>query len=275
MEIGRRISYVLKTLLWLFVTAIFVADALKILYDLSLIGGSAHQEMLTKFFRSSFGAFELIMLFLIIYFMVKHPTRRARLISLALFHVTFVLVIPMALRDFTWMAVLYPWPQTLLAFDPKTPSIVLGLSLFVGFAVVPILTLKWGAKGFCGYVCPHGAYYSEAYGRLYHPKPGRLKWMKKYFPALYFAAMVVAALLIVLMPDSLDPVRRTQKVAFFITSQFLYLIVGVPLVGSRSYCTHFCPLGYEVGLLLKIQSHLRRRQPNPYKAPYCQEKKRS
>jgi len=262
-QISRRLSSALKSLLWLFVTAIFMADAVKILHDLSLIGGSAHQEMITKFFRSSFGAFELIMFSLIIYFMIRYPARRVRLLSLAAFHVAFVLVIPMALRDFTWMAVLYPWPQTLLAFDPKTPTVVVALSLFVGFVAVPCLTMKWGAKGFCGYVCPHGAYYSEAYGRLYHQEPGRLRWMTKYVPAVYFSAMVVAALLILFVPQSLDPVRRTQKVAFFASSQMLYLIIGVPLIGARSYCTHFCPLGYEVRLLLKIRSYFRRKATEP------------
>ncbi len=252
----------LKSILWLFVSSIFIADSLKIMYDLSLIGGSAHQEMITKFFRSSFGLFELIMICLIIYYMIKCPGRRIRLLSLMFFHVAFILVLPMALRDFTWMAVLYPWPQTLLAFDPKTPDLVLALSLIVGFVAVPFLTLKWGAKGFCGYVCPHGAYYSEAYGRLYHPKPGRLSWMKRSIPMLYFAAMVLAALFIVIAPQSLDPVRKAQKVTFFITSQLLYLIVGVPLIGPRSYCTHFCPLGYEVSLIIKIKNHFRRRQPN-------------
>lgn len=251
------ISVGLKTLLWLFVTSIFVADAFKIMHDLSLIEGSAHQEMITTFFRSSFGLFELAMLSLIVFYMLKHPGRRFRLATLLFFHVTFVLVIPMALHDFTWMAVLYPWPQTLLVFDPKTPDLVLALSLIVGFVGVPLLTFKWGVKGFCGYVCPHGAYYSEAYGRLYHPSPGRLTWMKRVFPILYFLAMVVAALLIILAPQSLDSVRKAQKVAFFITSQFLYLIVGVPLIGARSYCTHFCPLGYEVLLLLKVRSCFR------------------
>ncbi len=252
------ISVGLKTLLWLFVTSIFVADALKIMHDLSLIGGSAHQEMITKFFRSSFGLFELIMFCLIIFYMLKYPGRRLRLASLLFFHVTFILIIPMALRDFTWMAVLYPWPQTLLAFDPKTPTLVLALSLIVGFVVVPLLTFKWGAKGFCGYVCPHGAYYSEAYGRLYNPTPGRWKLVRRTVPVIYFTAMVAVALLILFVPQSLDPVRKAQKVTFFATSQFIYLIVGVPWIGARSYCTHFCPLGYEVSLLLKIKRYYSR-----------------
>lgn len=183
---------------------------IKIMFDLSIIDGSVHQEMITTFFRSTFSLFELIMLCLLVYFMVKHPTRRLRLISLAVFHFASVLVLPMAFKDFRWMAVLYPWPQTLLVFDPKTPSVVLGLSLFVGFLVIPFLTFKWGAKGFCGYVCPHGAFYSEAYGRLFAPPLGRLNWMRKCIPLLYFTGMVLAALSIILAPPTLDPIRRGQ-----------------------------------------------------------------
>ncbi len=235
---------VLRFLLWLFVAVIFVVDFVKIILDLSLISGSIHQRFLTIFFRSSFFVFELIMGGLIVHFMVKHPERRFRLLSLAIFHYASVLVLPLAFRDFTWMAVLYPWPQTLLALDPKTTALVSALSLLVGFVVIPVLTFLWGAKGFCGYVCPHGAFYSEAYGRLFSPLPGRLNGLRRYFPPLYFFAMSVALALVLTVPAAMEPVRSTQKVAFFLTSQMFYLIIGVPLIGPRSYCTHFCPIGY-------------------------------
>ncbi len=249
---------ILRFLLWLFVAVIFIVDFAKILFDLSLISGSVHQRFLTTFFRSTFFLFELIMAGLIIHCMIKYPARRLRLLSLTVFHYASVLVLPLAFRDFTWMAVLYPWPQTLLAFDPKTPLLVTSLSLFVGFVVVPALTLRWGAKGFCGYVCPHGAFYSEAYGRLFSPPAGRLKGVKKIFPSLYFLSMIAALAVIFIDPPSLEPVRNVQKVVFFLTSQFFYLIIGVPLIGPRSYCTHFCPVGYEVNALIKLKQSIRK-----------------
>lgn len=159
----------------------------------------------------------------------------------------------MAFRDFTWMAVLYPWPQTLLAFDPKTTALVSSLSLFTAFVVIPALTFKWGTKGFCGYVCPHGAFYSEAYGRLFSSHSNRLHSVRKYFPPLYFLVMTAALALIFLIPSAVESVRQIQKVVFFLISQFFYLIIGVPLIGPRSYCTHFCPIGYEVKYLIKIK----------------------
>jgi hypothetical protein len=55
--------------------------------------------------------------------------------------------------------VLYPWPHSLQAFDPATPQTAFVLSLGMGFVLAPFLTYKWGIKGFCGYICPHGAFF--------------------------------------------------------------------------------------------------------------------
>lgn len=249
----RPRARVLKLVLWAFVTAIFVVDLFKIAADVSIISRSMHQQFLNTFLRSTFGLFELIMAGLIVHFAIRHPERRARLASVALFHYATVLALPLAFRDFTWMAVLYPWPQTLMAFDPRTTTLVATLSLAVGFLGIPALTLKWGAKGFCGWVCPHGAFYSEAFGRLFSPPPGRLPWLRRFGPPAYFALMTVALASVLLVPSATEPVRQAQKVAFFLGSQFLYLTVGVPLVGARSYCTHLCPIGYEVGWIVRAR----------------------
>ncbi len=65
--------------------------------------------------------------------------------------------------------------------------------------------------------------------------------------------MTAALAVIFIMPSSLEPMRNIQKVVSFLTSQFFYLIIGVPLIGPRSYCTHFCLIGYEVKSLIKIK----------------------
>lgn len=251
----------LTLILWGFVTAIFLVDLAKIAMDVSLIARSMHRQFLNTFLRSTFGLFELIMLGLIAWYAVTRPERRARLISVATFHILSVLVLPLALRDHTWMAVLYPWPQTLLAFDPKTTRLVMGLSLFVGFVVVPVVTLLYGAKGFCGWICPHGAFYSEAFGRLFSPPPGRLPGLRRWGPPAWFALMTVALAAILLWPAATEPVRNAQKLAFFAGSQLLYFIVGIPLVGARSWCTHLCPLGWEVNGIVRLKRKLTARQP--------------
>lgn len=254
-----KIKRLLKLGLWIFISSILIADLIKIILDFSLVSDSAHQRFLTAFFRSSFGLFELIMGGLIVYFIIKSPEKRMRLISVTFFHYMSVLVLPIAFRDFTWMAVLYPWPHTFLAFDPKTTALVATLSLLVGFVVIPSLTFTWGAKGFCGYVCPHGAFYSEAYGKLFAPRPGKLPGLRKYFPPVYFLAMTAALVSIIIVPSMLEPVRQAQKIAFFLVSLFIYLIIATPLIGPRSYCTHFCPVGYEVRSLARLKHSCLRR----------------
>ncbi len=169
---SRRRRNLVVLALWIFVATIFVVDLVKIAMDVSLVSQSLHQKFLEKLLRSTFGFFELIMAGLIVHAAIRHRERRLRLASVAFFHYASVLALPIAFRDFTWMAVLYPWPQTLLAFDPRTTRLVTALSLSVGFVGIPALTLAWGAKGFCGWVCPHGAFYSEAFGRLFSPPPG-------------------------------------------------------------------------------------------------------
>jgi hypothetical protein len=258
------VSRALRIALWTFVSAIFVVDLAKMALDFSPLG-SMHQQFLTTFVRSTFGLFELLMGALIVFFAIRHRERRARLLSVAFFHYASVLALPLAFRDFTWMAMLYPWPQTLLAFDPRTTALVSTLSLVVGFVVVPGLTLLWGAKAFCGWVCPHGAFYSEAYGRLFHPPAGRAAWLRRFGPPAYLAFMTVALAWVLLAPESVAPVRGAQKVAFFLGSQFLYLIVGVPLVGARSYCTHLSPIGLEVTWLV----HARRALPLAWRNGGC------
>jgi hypothetical protein len=253
---GRPRARVLTLALWAFVATIFAVDVVKIAMDVSLISQSLHQKFLTTFLRSTFGMFELIMVGLIVYFAIRHPERRLRLASVTFFHCASVLALPLAFRDFTWMAVLYPWPQTLLAFDPRTTRLVAVLSLAVGFVGIPALTLAFGAKGFCGWVCPHGAFYSEAFGRLFLPPPGRLAWLRRYGPPAYFLFMTGALAALLLFPSATEPVRQVQKVTFFVASQLLYFVVGMPLVGARSYCTHLCPIGLEVSWLVRARRAL-------------------
>jgi len=261
-QVGK-IKPVLKWCFWLFVSSIFMADLLRIILDLSYASESVHQHFLTVFFHSSFGLFEMIMGAALIYYMIKSPKRRIRIVSVAFFHYSVVLILPVAFKDSTLMALLYPWPHTLLAFDPGTKTLVTILSLLAGFAVIPFLTLKWGAKGFCGYVCPHGAFYSESYGRLFKPRSGKLPHLRKYFPPAYFLAMTAALLAITFLPSTLIPVRQAQKTAFFLFSEFTYLVIAIPLLGPRSYCTHLCPIGYEVRVLLSIKRSFSTRRNSP------------
>jgi hypothetical protein len=112
---------IFRIFLLVFIASVFLVDICQRLADFSLLSQSYHQKSITIAFRSAFGVFELIMIGIMAYFIRKFPARRIRLLSLLFFHVVGVLMLPMMMRNFTYMAILYPWPQTLLLFDHATP----------------------------------------------------------------------------------------------------------------------------------------------------------
>jgi polyferredoxin len=162
-------------------------------------------------------------------------------------------VLPTLLNDWSWTCVLYPWPHSLQAFDPATPKPAFALSLVVGFILAPFLSYKWGMKGFCGYICPHGAFFSETYGRVFSSHPQRLHWFSKWVPPLYFALMTLALVGIVLVPEVIVPLRSVQKHIYFMTAEFFYFVIAIPLIGGRSYCRIICPMGYLMKRIVQLK----------------------
>lgn len=253
-----KTKHLLRTVLLLFIAAMFLTDIVRMILGITSMSESYHQQAINVAFRSAFGVFELVMIGVMIYFIRKCAARRLRLVSLLFFHVIGVLVIPMGTRNFSWMALSFPWPQTLLPFDRETPHPVFIASLIVGFFIIPLLTILWGRKAFCGYICPLGGFYSESLGRLFNPKPGRLKWLQKVGPTFFYLMMVAALLTLLAFPYTLDSLRTVHKLFFFATSQVLYFVVGIPLIGARSYCTHMCPLGYEIGWIVRLKNRIKK-----------------
>lgn len=241
-----QIRKLLRGFLLLFIAVMFLVDIYTMLTSPSNLSSSYHQRAINIAFRSAFGLFELIMIGIMVYFIVNYPSRRIRLLSLLFFHIAGVLVIPMGTRNFSFMALAFPWPQTLLPFAKTTPLMVFLASLIIGFILIPFITILWGRKAYCGYICPLGGFYSESLGRLFNPKPGKLPLLRRFGPPIWFAIMTLALLTILVFPSTLEQVRTVQKLLFFIFSQVLFFVVGIPFIGARSYCTHLCPLGFEI-----------------------------
>ena len=242
-----------KIILWFIFFVTFSAEFAKIVFELNPDYGHKSLKAANALFWFSLLLIEIIMGGLVIYYIVNYPLRRLRLFVLSLCHFTVILVLPMVLDDWSWTCLLYPWPHSLQAFDPATPAVALYISLLVGFIVVPLVIVKWGVKGFCGYLCPHGAFFSETYGRVFPSRPARLNKIPDIFPPIYFTFMAVSLVIILLIPHTIVPLRTIQKLVYFFTAEFFFFVIGVPLLGGRSYCRLICPMGYFVLQLVKIK----------------------
>jgi polyferredoxin len=65
--------------------------------------------------------------------------------------------------------------------------------------------------------------------------------------------MVFALLVIAVAPALVVPMRSVQKFVYFSTAEFFYFVIGIPLLGGRSYCRLICPMGYWVRLMVRFK----------------------
>jgi len=249
----KRHSSVFRFLLWIIFFITFVSEFVKIVFELNPDYGHRPLQMANAFFWSSLLLIEMVMAGMVVYFVITYPARRMRLLVLSACHFSVILLLPLVLNSWNWTCLLYPWPHSLQAFDPATPKPALYLSVLIGFILIPLITFRWGAKGFCGYLCPHGAFFSETYGRAFPSHPERLRWLGRFVPQTYFVLMTVALLFIIALPSSVLPLRSMQKLVYFFTAEFFYFVIGIPLLGGRSYCRLICPHGYFIKGIVKFK----------------------
>ena len=245
-------------LLWFLFFVTFTAEIVKLIFEQNPEIGHKQLGLANAFFWSSLFLIEMLMAGFVVTFIVKYPSRRRRLIILSVCHFTVILLFPVVFDDWSWTCLLYPWPHSLQAFDPQTPQLAFLLSAVIGFFIVPVITLKWGVKGFCGYICPHGAFFSETYGRLFSSRYRGFNWMRRYVPPVYFILMMSGLIAVIFFPGAFSQIRSAQKMIYFITAEFLYFVICIPLFGGRSYCTHFCPMGYYVNSIVILKKKLKR-----------------
>ncbi|MGD9157795.1 MAG: hypothetical protein PVG39_05280 [Desulfobacteraceae bacterium] len=67
-----------------------------------------------------------------------------------------------------------------------------------------------------------------------------------FWSSLLLIEIIIAGLVVYFFINypKRKPVGTTQKLIYFITAEFFYFVIGVPLLGGRSYCTMICPMGY-------------------------------
>ncbi len=255
----KKFKTYLKFFLWFLFFLAFSFEFMKIVFEFTPAVGHQKLSWANASFWTSLLLIEMIMAGMVLYHLVRHPARRKRLFILSLCHFSVILLFPTLFNDWSWTCVLYPWPHSLQAFDPATPKEAFMISLLVGFFLAPLLTYKWGMKGFCGYVYPHGAFFSETYGRVFTIYPTRFAWAKNFIPPFLFTLMACALIVIMIYPGMVVPIRSIQKYVYFFTAEFFYFVIGVPLVGGRSYCRLICPMGYFMKLIVRFKRRLKTR----------------
>jgi hypothetical protein len=181
----KKFKTYLKFFLWFLFFLAFSFEFMKIVFEFTPAVGHQKLSWANASFWTSLLLIEMIMAGMVLYHLVRHPARRKRLFILSLCHFSVILLFPTLFNDWSWTCVLYPWPHSLRAFDPATPKEAFMISLLVGFFLAPLLTYKWGMKGFRGYVYPHGAFFSETYGRVFTIHPIRFAWAKNFIPPFF------------------------------------------------------------------------------------------
>ena len=125
----KKYSNVFRFLLWTIFFITFVSEFVKIVFELNPDYGHRPLQMANAFFWSSLFLIEILMAGIVVYFLVKYPARRMRLLILSGCHFSVILLLPVVLNNWSWTCLLYPWPHSLQAFDPATPRVAFYLSV--------------------------------------------------------------------------------------------------------------------------------------------------
>lgn len=168
----------------------------------------------------------------------------------------------------------YMWPLKMEYFYPSEilnyPPIIIAYSLVASLVLVPVLTILFGKRWYCSWVCGCGAL-ANTFGdpwRHLSSKSSRSWQIEKWtihsvlVLAILTTAMVVANWFI--GPDY----PRFAKAAFEVQSVYGFVVgfvlaaaVGVgayPVLGTRVWCRFACPMAALLGLLQKLgRFHIR------------------
>ena len=163
----------------------------------------------------------------------------------------------------------YFWPLKFDYFHPSTiasqplPFIVYS---FVGsLALVPVLTLLYGKRWYCSWVCGCGGL-ANTFGEPWRHLTSKSRKAWRFEKYSIHIVLVLALLTTVLyaLPAfaDLSPYPRFQATSGFVRETYgfvvLALLSGVfgtglyPIGGTRVWCRNFCPMAAFLGLIQKL-----------------------
>ncbi|MFQ5500031.1 MAG: 4Fe-4S binding protein [Candidatus Zixiibacteriota bacterium] len=217
-----------------------------------------------------------------LYFLAVHGNsryQRIRTISLMVVQSVLAFSIPMVMEAFGSKGFLFSlfWPLKINYFYPQYimeyPVLIILYAFLSFLIVVPIMTVLFGKRWYCSWVCGCGGLAETAGDPFRHlsnksSRAGRFE--KISIHSVMFFAFVATALVLVNWAThhtdtsgqwvtdhtTLDLIAsKVQGVYQFLVVAMLSGVLGVglyPLMGSRVWCRFFCPLAAILGLIQKF-----------------------
>jgi len=162
----------------------------------------------------------------------------------------------------------YLWPLKIEYMYPQTlatlPVYMVAYSIAASFVVMPILTIRYGKRWYCSWICGCGALANTLGDPWRHlaDKSDRAWSVEKVTVHTVMVLAVVTTALVAWnwrwggsMPALSAFVFKLQEVYGFVVGAILAGIVGVavyPVLGARIWCRYFCPMAAMLGLIQKL-----------------------
>jgi polyferredoxin len=206
-------------------------------------------------------------------YLARHGSSRynvARIATNVLVQLVLAFSLPLALtklgqKDYYFS---YFWPLKIEYLYPDTlaslPLFVAGWAVLGALVAAPVLTLRYGKRWYCSWICGCGAL-ANTFGDPWRHQSNKstLAWRVEQVTihatlvvALATTGVVVAAWALGPSQPGLVALAGEVRGAYgFVVGSMLAGVVGTglyPVLGSRVWCRFFCPMAALLGLIQKL-----------------------
>jgi polyferredoxin len=191
--------------------------------------------------------------------------------------VTLAFLVPLFLRflDQPEYYFSYLWPLKIESFYPSTwaslPAVFAVYSVVAALVLTPILTLRYGKRWYCSWVCGCGGLantFGEPFRRLSSKSSRAWRFERVSIYTVLGLAVLTTGLAIAsafVGGGRLEHLSQVFRHYYgLVVMSVLAGVVGVglyPLGGTRTWCRFFCPMAALLGLIQKLgRFHIRVKQ---------------
>jgi ferredoxin-type protein NapH len=162
----------------------------------------------------------------------------------------------------------YLWPLKIEFLYPSTltslPVYMAAYGVVASFVLLPVLTLRYGKRWYCSWICGCGALANTLGDPWRHlGDKSEASWtLEKWTIHTVLALALITTALVgwnwawgPSVPALSAFVFEVQKAYGFVVGAILSGIVGVavyPILGARVWCRYFCPMAAMLGLIQKL-----------------------